>query len=199
MVGKVISQNKKSITFENNYTGYVVYVTNPQDFEINRVRKIYLYKHLAGGNKNNFIEELYGFDKYETKELFISLIAISGIGPKTAMNICRNDCVMIKQLIAKRDVDSLASLEGLTVKYAKLIIDNLYEDYHSKELNDNNLDIANLIKALKSLGYNANEIEMAIRNINVMQTNMELSDLISQAIKIIATQQEKYGSTAKAH
>lgn len=188
MIGKVISLNKKTITFENNYVGYVIYVADPSKFEINKVKKLYLYKQLSFGNKNNVLEEIYGFERYESKDLFMNLLQISGIGPKTAIGICCNDSQLIKTLIAKHDYEGLCSLKNITPKIARLMVEHLSENYKVEEKNET-MDVSNLTKALKSLGYKNDEIEYAIHNINPDNTSIELSDLISQAIKLIASQE----------
>jgi Holliday junction DNA helicase RuvA len=170
----------------------VLNVPNPQKFEVNKVRKVYLYKHSGIGNKNYLTEEMYGFDVYEAKELFMQLINISGIGPKTALGICNNDIKAIKQFIVDKDVDSLCVMNGITNKYARLMVDNLCDifklDGESTEGN-NAGEIANLVKALKSLGYTTKDIEFAMQHMDLSNKGVELSDLISQAIKTIATQQ----------
>lgn len=188
MIGKVIATNKKTITFENNYVGYVIYVANPQRFEVNKVKKLYLYKQLSFGNKNNVLEEIYGFDRYESKDLFMNLLQINGVGPKTAIGICRNDSQLVKTLIAKHDYEGLCALENITPKFARLMVEHLSSSYKIEEKVET-MDVSNLTKALKSLGYKNEDIEFAIANINPNSPSIELSDLISQAIKLIATQQ----------
>jgi Holliday junction DNA helicase RuvA len=198
MIGKVVSINKKTITFENNYVGYVINVCNPESFEVNKLKKLYLYKHMATNNKNNLTEELYGFEVYEFKELFLLLIGISGIGPKTALNICSNDLNAIKQLISKRDIQGLSILNGITPKYARLIIDNLYDMFTVNSSDQTCIEINKLIQALKSLGYASKDVELALKNIDMSNKNVDLSDLISQSIKFIAQSQDN-GSLIKTN
>lgn len=187
MIAKVNSINKKSIIIENNYIGYMVNVANPENFEQGKVKKVYIYKHLANGAKNNLIEDLYGFETAEKKMVFLHLICISGIGPKTAMAMCSNDIGLLKQTIVSRDVDSLATLNGFSLKYARLVIDNLADLYKEQVLSQNALPLEGLMTALKSLGYSSKDIDMAIKQIDPTTKNAELSDLISNSIKIIAT------------
>lgn len=61
IVGKVISINKKSITLENNYVGYVINVNGLNNFTKNKVIKLWLYKYTNITNKNSLNEEFYGF------------------------------------------------------------------------------------------------------------------------------------------
>jgi Holliday junction DNA helicase RuvA len=186
-VGKVISTNKKTITFENNYVGYSIYVPNPTEFEINKVIKLYIYKNMCVNNKNKINEEIYGFINYQTKDLFLTLINVNGIGPKIANQICANDINLIKQFVSEKNIESLCLLEGISPKIAKSLCDEL-EGVFAKN-NDNisyRQETNELISALKHLGYSQSEIELAIRKTNFSKTN-NLSDLISEAIKIIAT------------
>jgi Holliday junction DNA helicase RuvA len=190
MVGKIISINKKTITVENNYVGYVINVTKPDKFEINKIKKLYLYKHMSTNNKNNLIEELYGFEQYEYKELFLLLININGIGPKTALNVCNNDITTLKQLIGQRDIQSLSILDGITPKYARLIVDNLCDVFTNQDAEQKGIDLSKLVQALKSLGYGSKDIELALKHLNLNNKDIDLSDLISQSIKLIAQGQE---------
>jgi Holliday junction DNA helicase RuvA len=185
MIGKVISVNKKSITFENNYVGYVILTAQPDKFEVGRIVKLFLYKHTTSNIKNHIIEEMYGFQHYETKELFLNLINIQGIGPKTAINICKHDINLLKNLIVTKNIDALSQLTYISSKFARLIIENINDLYEGNNTNNANFD--DLIKALKSLGYQNNEINYALSNINPSKADGDLSDLISRAIKIIAT------------
>jgi Holliday junction DNA helicase RuvA len=114
---------------------------------------------MSTNNKNNLIEELYGFEQYEYKELFLLLIAINGIGPKTALNVCSNDIATLKQLITQRDIQSLSILDGITPKYARLIVDNLCDTFTTNSMEQKGVDISKLVQALKSLGYGAKDIE----------------------------------------
>lgn len=192
IVAKIISINKKSITVENNYIGYVINVIEPNVFELNKIKKIYLYKHVVLNNKNSFIEEYYGFNKYDEKEFFINCIAINGIGPKTAINILKNDLQLLKKLISNKDLEGLEQLNGITKKYSYLLVEYLSDHYLKDKIQgfDNYIDV---IGALKTLGYNQEEINFAINNLienKKANAEMELSDLVSDAIKLIASQDE---------
>ncbi|MDR2847260.1 MAG: Holliday junction branch migration protein RuvA [Mycoplasmataceae bacterium] len=190
LVGKIISSNKKSITFENNYTGYHIYVSDPSMFEIGKVCKIYVIKNLSiNNNKNRIVEELYGFGKYDQKELFLKLINVGGIGYRTALNICYNDVNQLKSLILAKDSDTLSSLPGITPKIARAIVDEVYIDTDDTTSNNKSAMVSDLVKALKSLGYEKKEIDLALHNVKVTE-GLELSDLISSAIKLIVSEGE---------
>ncbi|GMO14240.1 MAG: Holliday junction branch migration protein RuvA [Mycoplasmoidaceae bacterium] len=184
IIGKIIAQNKKSITIENNYIGYNVLVSNVEKYEIGKIKKIYIYKSLLiSSSKNKVIEELYGFDNYEEKEMFCKLLMVQGIGNKTAISICANDLTLLKSLIVDKDENSLASLKSITPKIARSLVDEL--DFGENYKVNNCNQTADLIKALKTLGYGNKEIESAVNNIDTNKS--DLSDLISDAIKYISS------------
>jgi Holliday junction DNA helicase RuvA len=183
IIGKIISTNKKTITFENNYIGYSLLVPDSADFEVGRVRKLYIYKNFCISNKNKIVEEIYGFEKFEQKEVFLKLLNVSGIGPKTAIGIVANDAQVLKNAVACKDIDALCALKNITPKYARLIIENLHECMLDGTVNNNTNE---LIKALKNLGYEQIEIEEALKNVSITD-KCDLSELISKAIRFIAT------------
>lgn len=186
IIGKVVSINKKSITLENNGIGYNISVSNPNDFSINKISKIYLYKHISTNNKNCFIEEFYGFINYESKDFFINLIGINGIGVKTAIQICKNNVEVVKKLILNNDVNGLVSLKNITPKYARLMCEYLIQIYTIDKLPNKQM-FSQIIMALKTLGYTGIDIDSAISYLACENNEKdELSDLISKAIKFLS-------------
>ncbi len=188
LYGKVISINKKSITFDCNNVGYVIYVNNPDSFKLNTMLYLYVYRQYKLTSKNSFVDDIYGFKTYLDKELFLSLMRCQGIGAKTSLLICNNDNNLLKQLIVTKNYDELAKCKGINTKSAKIIIDTLYEFYKNKIDNSsmNNM-ISELFSALNALGYKENDIQYAISKMSLTNTSdkEELSSLIADAIKII--------------
>jgi Holliday junction DNA helicase RuvA len=192
IIGKITSLNKRSVTVESNYFGYHIFVPKTEVFEVGKVNKIYIVKNLSlNNNKNRITEEMYGFLKYEEKEFFLKLLNVTGIGYKTAINICFNDIAQVKNLISAKSQDALGALPGITPKIAKNLIDEIFFS-EGDNLGNNpqsEIIISQLIRALSSLGYEKKEINFALQNISYKE-NAELSDLISEAIKHIAKQEE---------
>ena len=182
--GKIISINKKSITIDVNNIGYVINTPLPEVFLKDEKTHLYVFSQLVQTSKNSYIEEIYGFKTYSEKELFLLLMKCQGIGPKTALSICSNDLNVLKELIIKKDIDSLSKCKFINSKTAKNIIDNLYEYYQNKIGNENGS--FKVFSALKALGYNDNEINYAIANIEKNNNPRDdVSTLIANAIKEI--------------
>ena len=140
--------------------------------DINQAVKLMTYLHVRED-----IMELYGFfDEYE-RDLFMQLISISGIGPRSAMNILSGtDPVDFKKKIIDSDVASLISIPGIGTKPAKRIIVelkdkftdiNMGSDMDFQLLSDDKDKIDDVIKVLVSLGYKRSAINQVIKKMNI--------------------------------
>lgn len=188
IIGKIVSLNKKTITIENNYFGYCLYVSRPEEYEIGKIKKIYLYKSVYLNNKNKVVEELYGFGEYEEKEFFLSLLAIQGIGPKTAIGICHTKNNILKEVILKKDYDTLVNFPNITSKIAHALIDELVLEVNEENQLSNRSYISDMVKALSSLGYDKKVIAWVSNEIDCSKYN-DISDVISDAVKKISNYQ----------
>ena len=140
------------------------------------------------------ILNLYGFESPSERALFLNLNTISGIGPRSAMNILSGTTPSeFKQKIINSDVKSLTSIPGIGAKTAKRIIVELKEKFSISDENDDGLSFSDqpdsLISkdaknALKSLGYKANQISKAFSEISKDGKVIDkLEDIIREALK----------------
>ncbi len=140
------------------------------------------------------ILDLYGFKDLSERSLFVHLNMVSGIGPRSAMNILSGtDPNKFKNQIIAGDVKSLTVIPGIGAKTAKRIIVELSEkfadDTSSKDelgFSDDDID-NNLIKdvrnALQSLGYKPNQINNTLSELNKLgELKGGLEDLIRKAL-----------------
>jgi Holliday junction DNA helicase RuvA len=114
--------------------------------------------------------ELFGFESFENLKLFENLIGISGIGPKTAINIFSfGDKNEIVEAIIKADVDFFTAIPRLGKKNAQRIIIEL----KSKMGGLGDLDLTEedrkahgeIIEALVTFGFTSREAKEAIKAI----------------------------------
>ena len=122
--------------------------------------------------KENLLE-LYGFINEDRRGLFINLIEVSGIGPKTAINLLSNVSVSsFKESIISEDFKSLSLIPGIGPKTAKRIILDIKEkisdksSYEIVEQNDVDFTYDDIFTALSSLGYKKIQIDTAIKKLN---------------------------------
>ena len=70
------------VVLDNNNIGYKINTPNPYSFKENVEYKVYTYEHIREDEHS-----IYGFITLEEKELFLKLIEVKGLGPKTAIPI----------------------------------------------------------------------------------------------------------------
>lgn len=209
IIGKISYSNSNYVILENNFIGYKIYLNGIELLDKNLFHRIYLYTKVSQTSKGNFSFEYYGFKSIAEKYFFELLLSLNGIGPKTAMSILRNDLTLLKSLIKSNDIESLENLPGFNEKLAITISNQLgYKLRNEVILKKENLNkddsnsinnISNLISALKSMGYKKNDVESAISKMQLELNdlkNYELNDLISEAIKIIITNENSSNKTS---
>ncbi len=140
------------------------------------------------------ILDLYGFKDLSERSLFVHLNMVSGIGPRSAMNILSGtDPNKFKNQIIAGDVKSLTVIPGIGAKTAKRIIVELSEKFADDTFSKDELGFSgddinnNLIKdvrnALQSLGYKPNQINNPLSELNKLgELKGGLEDLIRKAL-----------------
>ena len=136
------------------------------------------------------ILDLYGFKDGDERELFFNLNLISGIGPRSAMNILSGTNPMeFKNRIIDGDVKSLTVIPGIGAKTAKRIIVELKEKFETDVIDKNDLGLVDngdnkIIKdaanALQSLGYKSNQVNKIL---NDLESSGELSGGLEEIIR----------------
>jgi Holliday junction DNA helicase RuvA len=132
--------------------------------------------------------------EYERRRLFTQLIGVSGIGPRTAINLLSNISVAnFKENIIAEDVKSLSLIPGIGPKTAKRIILDIREKVTKDRATTDGLDTSNInftyddiYTALSSLGYRKNQIDKAIKQLtkeNSFEGNIE--HVIKRILNII--------------
>lgn len=181
--GKILENRQSYVVIENNGLGYKVWVnadlaaTLTRDTEAN----LWLFHHIKEDGQS-----LYGFSSFEELNFFELLISVSGVGPKSALNILSaakiND---LKIAIAMGDHAPLVKVSGIGKKTAERLVIELREkvDCLPAVNNDVNHSSALLeeIEALMALGYNANQAREALRQVK-SETSQER---IREALRII--------------
>ena len=145
-------------------------------------------------NVREDLMELYGFLEYERRGLFVQLIGVSGIGPRTAINLLSNISVAhFKENIVAKDVKSLSLIPGIGPKTAQRIILDIREKITKDKATKEGLDVSkinftydDIYTALSSLGYRKNQIDKAIKQLN-KENSFEgnIEDVIKKVLNII--------------
>ena len=142
------------------------------------------------------IMELYGFYDDHERNVFMQLNSISGIGPRSAMNILSGtNPIEFKKKIIDSDVASLTSIPGIGTKTAKRIIVELKDKFTDQDtgsdldflLESSDKDkMDDVTKVLISLGYKPGAINQVIKKLvakDGLDENIE--DIIKGALKLL--------------
>lgn len=131
---------------------------------------------------------LYGFISAEEKKAFLSLISVSGVGPKMGITVLSQmNLSALKGAIAKSDVKALSAVKGLGKKTAERIILELKDKMGGDSSETDFVAPAvsadpDAVAALVSLGFNRAESESAVKKAQDLGADT-LENIISAALK----------------
>ncbi len=136
---------------------------------------------------------LFGFLEAGEREFFEKLIALSGVGAKTALNLLGHlGCKDLHLAIQTQDVSTLVRVPGIGKKSAERIIVELADRIAkwAPLLSDKHRHVptvaADALSALVNLGYQAALAQKAIhRVVDKKGESLSLGELISSALKEI--------------
>lgn len=153
--------------------------------DINEKVKILTYFSVSENNQS-----LFGFYDRGEKELFILLIGVSGIGPKTAINMLSAvPPKEFKNRLIAGEVKMLTSLPGIGPKTARRIIVELKDkfiDSGNEELpieeDNTNTDA---FYALRSLGFRSNDIRRVVNEVLKENKDLKTELVIKESLKLL--------------
>lgn len=176
--GKITIINANYIVIENNNIGYMIKTPNPFSFKTDEIITIYIYSHIR---ENIF--DLYGFITQKERSLFLDLISVKGIGPKTALAIIASSSPdEVIQAIHDKNVKYLQRFPGIGPKASQQIILDLMGKLKTNHTEVLDPKIETVTEALYSLGYTKKEVEKITK---VLYENIDLSieELIRLALR----------------
>ncbi len=138
---------------------------------------------------------LYGFLSRSSRELFVRLLRVSGIGPKLALNILSRIASQdLIQAIHQEDLIRLTSIPGIGKKTAERMIVELKDKLLdlldqssskgivSKAKNDLERDI---LSALLNLGYNRHEIDKTLERLS-FQDHVPFEQALKESLQTLS-------------
>ena len=116
ITGKVIRKKTDSIIVDVSGLGYKLYISlNTYDKLPHLNENVSLDTYFSVSENS---QDLYGFHDILEKDLFIMLISVSGIGPKTAKRII----VELKDKLSNYSSDSISELEIAVLSMMHLML-----------------------------------------------------------------------------
>jgi len=146
------------VTLEVHDLGFHLMTPNPYFFELGQVTTLYIYQKVAEDEIS-----LFGFHSAEARDLFLKLISVNGIGPKSANAILAAGSVeAIATAIESGNAKFLQKFPGIGPKASQQIILDLKGKLDLTPevvLTDSLQDVED---AMLAFGYNGKEIKKVI-------------------------------------
>lgn len=161
--GILINQSAMSIVLDVRGVYYEVKVPSFPETPLNSEVFIYTYQVIREDD-----EYLIGFSSLAEKDLFIKLIDVSGIGPKTALGILTaTNPERFLNAVTSEDLAYLKKLPGVGPKGASQIILDLKGKLQTDTNKGTNPYEAEVSLALTNLGFKKPEIAKAIKKVSI--------------------------------
>jgi holliday junction DNA helicase RuvA len=135
---------------------------------------------------------LYGFSTRDELSMFKLLISVSGVGPKAGASLLNQyKASDIAAAIISRDIAKLTKAQGIGKKIAERIILELKDKIDTEsaiggiETFDGGDEVAQVIEALVSLGYNYSIAATAVMKLK--DTTRPIDILIKDALRQLAS------------
>jgi Holliday junction DNA helicase RuvA len=192
--GTVLYKDQKHAVIQTGGVGYKVYATE-RDLEMMRITEhasVWVYTAV----KEDALD-LYGFILRDSKDMFDHLLTISGVGPKTALNILNvAGHEAIQSAVFTGEISYITAVGGVGKKMAEKIVLELKGKLAAIERIDpvtgEKGDLAgatqsdiDTIEALKSLGYTHREAKNALEKLDVETRAKDIGDKIKVLLKVL--------------
>lgn len=179
--GKVFSKEEKNLIILVGGIGYKVFVQTSliEKSKLDQEVEIWTHEHVREDAR-----DLYGFETRDERDFFGLLISISGVGPKSAINILNVASIeSLKKAVSSADTSHLTKVSGIGKKIAEKIVLELKGKFNNEEESVSLKSEVEAVEALKSLGYSQKESRDALKAIPETLTTAE--DRIKAALKIL--------------
>ncbi|MBF0714858.1 Holliday junction branch migration protein RuvA [Gemelliphila palaticanis] len=185
--GVITDITHNNIILENNGIGFEVIVANPYEYAINDNKKIYISQQVREDSNT-----LYGFKSKEEKKVFLLLLKVKGVGPKSALAILAGaTSEEIIMAIDNSDVEYMTKFPGIGKKSAQQIIldlkgkiDFISENNVGKK--QQNVYLSDAILALEALGYSKKELTKVEKQL--LSYNFDkVDEYVKTGLKLIMT------------
>ena len=160
--GKLISKRPDGIIIDVGGVGYNVQVpltllsSLPEE---NEDTSLHIYTHVRED-----VLKLYGFQSEDEKRIFTTIIGVTGIGPKMAMNVLSTISPdNFYSAISSEDVGALCRVPGLGKKTAHRLILEIREKLPSIVDKTDMIYYDDTLSALVNLGYKKNIAKNALK------------------------------------
>ncbi len=180
--GEIIDKTDRSLVIDAGGVGYEVACNKDLLMTTKIGQNCRLYTHL---NVREDALDLYGFSTAEDLAFYKLLLSVSGIGPKSALNILDSAKPSeIKRAIAHQDAATLQAIQGLGKKTAEKIVMELKDKIDVINMGEVSADDQAALQAIVGLGYSIPEARQALRSVGHEVSSLE--GKVKAALKLLA-------------
>ena len=184
--GKISEVNPTNIVVDNNGIGYEAVVANPYEYHLNEERTVFISQQVREDSN-----VLYGFSTKEQKKVFLLLLKVKGVGPKSALAILAGGTSEeIISAIENQDAVYLTKFPGIGKKSDQQIILDLQGkvDFGMTNISSapkvvNNY-LNDAILALEALGYSKKELAKIEKKLSTHQFD-GVDEYVKQGLKLL--------------
>ena len=182
--GEIVAKDESSVIVNVNGVGYKIFLTDSllADFLDAHGQRATFWIYTSV--RENALE-LFGFNNITDKLIFERLLSVSGIGPKTALNVLTiAPAETLKHAVDEEDSSLLTKVSGIGPKSAKKIVIELkgkLDDIQIEGASDAPSGDSEVLDALQALGYTIVQARNALREIS--PTITDSSERIRAALK----------------
>ena len=186
--GKIAYKGENFAVIEAMGVGYKIYTSLPalQSLGASGEDAI-MYTHLY---VREDIQDLYGFPTLEEKNMFMTLLSVSGVGPKAALAILSAVSPSgLAAAIVTNNAKAITKAQGVGPKLAQRIILELKDKLKSEDIQemvtggDDEIivsdNISEAVSALVVLGYAPNDAKKAVSSADA---SMSVEEIIKTAL-----------------
>ena len=186
--GKLTKKMPNTIIIEVGGLGYACNISVNTYDELPKLGdeiSLLTYYHVTENNQS-----LFAFNNETERELFLMLIGVSGIGPKTAIVLLSSVTPdEFKRRLIAGEVSMLTALPGIGPKTARRIIVELKDKFVKLSGNDLPIEesdlsseVSDAYDALTALGFQLNVIRTAITKVQSKTPDLGTEELIKNAL-----------------
>lgn len=178
--GTIIELQTNAVVLDTGAIAYFVYVARPEYFEVGETVSIFTHQVVRE-------DEIYlcGFRYAIDRDIFLKLITVKGIGPKTALGAMSSTTgEELVTAISANNITYLKKLPGIGAKAAAQIILDLKGQLTGGD-KGNPRQYEDVRDALKQLGFRVGEIDKVLSSINIV--NGQSEDILKEALTKLRT------------
>lgn len=193
--GKLIEASPLSVVVEAGFVGYHIFVPAhvysklPSQGELVLLYTSFIVREVS--------QTLYGFLTKGEKELFESLMGVTGIGPKVALSLIGHLSMdRMQQAISNSDIVTISKVPGIGKKTAERLIVEMRDKLHqffpksmqeyAMTLDSQSQNTQDAMNALIQLGYHQSVAKKALsRILKDLPDETDVGILITEALKFV--------------